>query len=175
MIHVGHRHRHGRTWSRAIGKLLTGSAAALPVDRNDVADFVGYCREQGVGPFVYGALSRSRHSAITAALEPEYAASLSQHLKQQSLLRLLAREATRQGLTAWVLKGPALAQLYGDPAQRPMNDLDLWIKLEEKTLWHRLLLDQRFTQPAPSDVFISQRGQVDLHTSLVDAPRMPER
>ena len=153
-----------------------GRPAQIPERTNEIGEFIKYGREQGVGPLVYSALSRTHsHHPVTAALQPEYASSLAQGLKQKRLLECLSAEASQRGLHACVLKGPAIAQLYGDPARRPMKDLDLWIKVEEQPSWQRVFTDLRFNRPTISDVYVSGWGQVDLHTSLVDATRFPER
>lgn len=79
------------------------------------------------------------------------------------------------GVPVMPLKGPMLAEaLYGDPALRPSNDLDLLVRKEDFSHAEALLLNQGFEAEEDTDDYhrVFQRGNltVELHYDLA-SPR----
>jgi hypothetical protein len=103
--------------------------------------WLAYCIERRFAPeqlprSVSGALTEARRGAAVG------------HLRRQAVLRLLLPALESAGVTAVVLKGGALAHFaYPEPALRPMDDLDLWVR------------------PGDLDKAVAAAGEAGLHYS----------
>lgn len=109
-----------------------GSELAELIDREgpDLDLLVDLADWQCVAPLAYDALRRAlpEGDPALAPLEARYREASLRYLLQASSAREALSLLEEHGLDALAYKGLALAEaFYGDPALRPMGDLDLWL------------------------------------------------
>ncbi len=116
-----------------------------------------------------------------AAGRDEYAASLVAAARRASVVGSIAAELQRRGVRAAPIKGFALAQsVYGDPAERPMNDVDLLVPVAELAEGVRALHALGFLRVGMARklsgfyhavVFERDGHMIELHRSIVQHHR----
>jgi hypothetical protein len=162
--------------------------------RADAAALTGGWRAAGalaecerLGPLMHRLLSG--HRIAPPDREEQFRLAYRQSaLRNRLLLRELAaclRACARAGIEVIVLKGAALAEtLYGDIALRPMLDLDLLVRADDRAAVCRVLHQLGYVQTpasgrsgaldADSDLLFSKLAgattHVDLHWRLFDLP-----
>jgi hypothetical protein len=117
----------------AFGALVNGGA--LEHRSVDWDALLAAARRQGLLPLLYerlGMLDGDRvPPAVMAHLRGAYVANLLRNQRLGTELAEVVEALQRDEIEAIVLKGGALAPtIYTDPAQRPMNDLDLLLRPE---------------------------------------------
>jgi len=112
---------------------LGGDAASLDVRTQDWPALEQEAQRAGFSSMLYAAGRRCRLLAnappeTADRLRKAYVRSLQHGVTQQKALAQVLEKFSERGLRVAVLKGAALrAQLYEDPAVRPMIDLDLLV------------------------------------------------
>jgi hypothetical protein len=152
-------------------------------------DFLEALRRDGVTPLLYGELIRQGREgllspALLLQLRQDYATSLKGAARQEQDVFQVLQVLHEAGVDIILLKGADLRlRLYGDPAQRPMTDLDLLIHKAQLTQAREALtrlnyqVSPFFTEPHPgfrelfgNDLgFQSASGRslpVDLHWEI---------
>jgi hypothetical protein len=100
--------------------------------------FLDKARKEGVSPIVFSALpgiiddNGAVPSHVTDELKKDYLLCAKKNILTFHVLGKVINTFRNAGLFVMVLKGAALAETaYGNPALRPMSDVDLLIKKEE--------------------------------------------
>lgn len=118
--------------------------------------FILHVIQHGVAPCLYSELRASALSPAEATLlEKLHEAYLINHLRNitvwQQLREVLGSLASAE-IPVILLKGAHLAEIvYGEPALRPMSDLDLLVRKGDLPRTWQLLLDQGYTPLSISD------------------------
>ena len=168
-------------------------AAALPAARalageHDHRSLVEIARAEGVAPLLYsvvreqGLVPPSAEQALRAAYYASAARSLLLFHELGSILHGLATA----GLAVLLLKGAALAQaIYGNPALRPMGDLDLLVRREDVPTAVAAMAALGYTRvraepwanattATENELLLCKPGRstapLELHWSLLDSP-----
>jgi hypothetical protein len=169
------------------GRAWLAEAETVTLAPPDWDVLLGGARHERLTPVLHALFARARvipapPPSLVEALAQDYRASLG-----RSVLRLAALEETvarlhREGVEPMVLKGLHLAErLYGDPALRPMDDVDLLVSPREACTARDVLSGLGYTAPSFEDdvrrraatEFVpagpaSTRPVIDLHWTLVD-------
>jgi len=148
---------------------------------------------EGIAPLLY-AIARGR-SLLPANLEEAWRLAYFTNARRNLLLfheleRVLGQLAAR-GIPAIVLKGAALAgSIYGNPAVRPMCDVDVLVHQEDAPTALRVLTDIGYTTPQAearagdtlayeNEVLLRKPGAqemtLEIHWSLFDSPYYQHR
>lgn len=120
---------------------------------------------------------------LGARLATDYYATARRYLRLRTELEGLLEALAAAGIPVLVLKGMALAEaIYGNPALRPMEDLDLAVRPDDLPLAHTVLAARGYAAPylahdrgrRAATVFLPAGARapgppVDLHWGLVDA------
>ena len=135
----------------------------------------------GLTPLIHTALAQLQ---ITDALPPKivekfqkrYYATLAENMKKLHALDVLRKNLPAH-IPLLVLKGPALIQtIYGNPALRPMSDIDLLIQPNHLPNLKECLQAMAFTSPPEyPDIYIKDKITFDLHTDPLHADRIADR
>ena len=92
------------------------------------ADLSGWLVERQLGPLAQ-ARCRGDYPALAEQLQGEMYSTAAQNTLHWRNLQEIDAGFAAQGLTAVLLKGAALADtVYDQPEQRPMGDVDLWLR-----------------------------------------------
>lgn len=139
-------------------------------------------------PLLYDALCEQKDAPpkILDALRAAHDSTLRYNMYLFVELRRALRRLQEQGVPVIVLKGAALAQVvYGNPALRPMRDLDLLVPQESFVRVKDTLLALGYTLPRvetqsgaalafESEMMFSKATpllcQVEVHWNLIDSP-----
>jgi hypothetical protein len=175
-------------WDPAVAAELNAQARQSDWDWQAVA---AHAFAEGLAPLLYAQLSRSGlwpaippgvRDVLAAAYEGSAIRSAVLFTELEEILDRLARA----GVSTLLLKGAALAEmLYGDPALRPMCDLDLLVHEADVGLALAILTACGYTtlhqEARPgvtlaweNELLLSKPGivgiQVELHWRLLDSP-----
>jgi hypothetical protein len=163
-------------------------AAAVRAPRFDWAAWLKLARHERIAPILYGILRDSRlvPPHVEEQLSYAYFANLRRNGPLLEELRRILREFSASGFSAIALKGAALAgDLYGDPALRPMSDLDVLVREHDFPAARRILERMGYestpqlkrTHPNPdrlAQVAMYKSGRpgavIELHQALLDYP-----
>jgi hypothetical protein len=145
---------------------LRGTHTAVPESVNWAA-LLDLADSHRVLPIFCRNIPSALPEALTTAVRVQWAASAFLASELQGLLR----EFTLSGLEVLPLKGPLLGQiLYGSPALRPSDDLDLLVRPEDFVQAQSLLIHLGFTPAYEPDDYHQtlQRGDtcVELHFAV---------
>ena len=146
------------------------------------SEFVDRCLQQGLASLVYhnigqlGLNDRLPERAHDRLKEAHYR-TLADNLKLIGDLREVAGRVEPLAIPLLVLKGPALIHLvYGDPALRPMTDIDLLVHPEDAGRLVAALREVGFT---PSNLYPNllqrDRTALDIHTDPINRTRIKGR
>lgn len=81
-----------------------------------------------------------------------------------------------EGLAVLLMPGAALLPLYPDPGCRPMDDVDLLVRVTEVPRLRAFLQSRGFRAvPRHDDLLVAQGMALDLHTDLLNASRIGAR
>lgn len=139
-----------------------------------------FCRlasRQGVAGMLYGMLRDRQAPEIPGCLERAYYATAARNLVLLSALEDLELDCGREGLRVLVLKGAALlCCAYQDPGLRPMEDLDILVRPEDREAFTRMLAGAGYSPRRDRDNMFS-RGEttIDLHVHALNTDRVPGR
>jgi hypothetical protein len=116
-----------------------------------------------------------------AALRDEYAASTIVALRRAAVLREVIAALDACGVRTALLKGSAfVGTIYADPAERPMNDLDLLVPPRQLAEATRIMLARGFERVGMARklsgyyhaiVFVRDGMMVELHRNIVQPYR----
>jgi hypothetical protein len=115
--------------------------------------------------------------AQAQALYRTYSRTAAENLVRIHELREIRTAAHQAGIPFVLLKGMALlATVYADIGLRPMDDMDLWVRPQDRRRFAALLADAGYRQdPLYPDTFQKGRVVVDLHTHPLGADRIRSR
>jgi len=137
----------------ALGRLR---AAGERLDAADWTWLLSTANAEGMAPLVFkhaagAGLLAAMPADIAAELRRAYAQTLVNNRRMLTALGALLDELAARGVEALALKGPALARrLYGEPALRPMRDLDLLVRRPDVPLACDALRRLGYAPPAGS-------------------------
>ena len=130
-------------------------------------------------------------AGLARSLQQSYRATALRNLRLLGELRQCVAQLLQGGISAIVLKGAALAEpVYGNPALRPMGDLDLLVRRSDVDAVRRILEGRGYetgraeTHPGAAVEHENEllmrrpgRGRIDfdLHWSLIDSPYHQDR
>lgn len=152
--------------------------AAMPLlmrgaGRLDAATPLDLVRSNHLGPLAY--------KLGLAACRDEYAASSLGATRRTTVLRDVVRAFAARTIWAAPLKGVAFAgTIYPDPAERPMNDIDLLVPAKQLAKATRCMFDLGFSRVGMSRklsgyyhalVFSRDGTMVELHRNIVQPYR----
>ncbi|CAD5372617.1 conserved hypothetical protein [Rubrivivax sp. A210] len=147
-----------------VGENDLASIAAL-LRRLDVRSFLELVIERHrIGPLVHAVLARLPARDLPAGLMPSLAevarGNAVRYLGARRAHILLARWFDQAGIAWMPLKGLSLAErCYADPAQRHVNDLDVWVPAADLGRARQLLLSRGFcAEPGDGHWRMAQRG-----------------
>ncbi len=148
---------------------------------------------EGIAPLLYATM-RGRHwlpADLEDAWRLAYFANARRNLLVFHELARLLEQLAAHSIPAIVLKGAALAEaVYGNPAVRPMCDVDVLIHREDAAAALRLLADMGYTSPQAearagdtlayeNEVLLRRPGAqemtLEIHWSLFDSPYYQHR
>lgn len=172
--------------------------AALAMGDQSSLDWDGlviFANQEGLAPLLYDAL-RSQHlatapAAFVQALERSYQQTAVYNTLLSLALGDVLRWLAAARIPVIVLKGAALGEtLYGNPALRPIADIDLLLRPEDVPATCRLLAEQgyyRFDQEPQAGLALAFENEIvlrkpdsvpvtlELHWSLLDSPYYQRR
>ncbi|MBI2218841.1 MAG: nucleotidyltransferase family protein [Candidatus Rokubacteria bacterium] len=171
--------RCGRAW-------LAG-AETVTLSPPDWDVLLGRARHERLTPVLHALFARARVTPVpparfVEALAQDHRASLGRSLLRLAALEEVVARLQGQGIQTMVLKGLSLAEtLYGDPALRPMDDVDLLVSRHEARAVRDVLSGLGYAAPSFEDDVrrraatefvpagpVSTRPVIDLHWTLVD-------
>lgn len=139
----------------------------------DPATPVDLVRANHLGPLAY--------KLGLAACRDEYAASSLVTMRRAAVLREVVRAFAEHTIWAAPLKGAAFAgTIYPDPAERPMNDIDLLVPPKQLARATRCMFDLGFSRVGMARklsgyyhalVFCRDATMVELHRNIVQPYR----
>jgi hypothetical protein len=179
-----------------VAALLQGRRFSLRQLQEWTHEHVHAAVSEGLAPWLYAQLKRREETApgksALSALQESYRKSALGALVYEATLRRLLPFLNSRGLPVILLKGAYLGYfVYGDPALRPMCDIDLMVRPEDlpvvrqamEDLEYRILVEplpERFQVLKPAITYVASGSfseVVDLHygLKLMDYYRMDSR
>ncbi|MBW1988183.1 MAG: nucleotidyltransferase family protein [Deltaproteobacteria bacterium] len=153
--------------------LAGGAPDPGKVDDDALAALAG---EEGLSGFLWERLSRAGRTP-PEGLKRRYLAAAAKNTLAREALANLDRALEGTGLSVMVHKGASLAfSVYPDPGQRPMEDVDLLVREEQRPALAEVLEGLGYgAQPRAPHLFFGPAARVDLHTHLLAVERVPAR
>ena len=155
-------------------------ADSLAAANHDV--LVEHAEQEGVAGILY---KETRRSGLDGSLNPAALERLQAFYRRTAALNLQRQRDLGEILDACaprrtkivVLKGMSLLDdLYGDPGERPMSDVDLWIERGDLDQLGASLRRLGYeAQPFYPDTFHRGATVVEIHTDLLGASRIRSR
>jgi hypothetical protein len=156
----------------------------------DWTQALSIARADRVAPLVYyhsahGGLLSSAPASVAASLRDDYCQTLVQNRRLRTVLATLLDELGTEGVPLLTLKGLALAyRYYGEPALRPMVDIDLLVPRRNVAQATRVLRRMGYAPPAGNgrstgfnaqthavlDFMRDDSPQVEMHWELFNHP-----
>lgn len=147
---------------------------------------------QGLGPLLYARLRGQEvlPQSAMAELRQAYYESAGRSARINHALETILQALAASGVPAILLKGAALAQaIYGNPALRPMGDLDLLVRPADVDTALATLAGLGYRpwqhEPAPgstrtyeNEILLRREGApapLEVHWGLFDSPHYQER
>ena len=144
--------------------------------------FLEHCLQNGLAPLVYRnlkalGLEARLNDQVRDGLRMSYYRTLADNLRSFEDLREVALASVENRIPLLVLKGPTLVHLvYGDPAIRPMDDIDLLVHPEDILRLEEALRRLGYTpHPLYPDLFRRGKTVLDLHTDPINRSRIEAR
>ncbi|MEW5736897.1 MAG: nucleotidyltransferase family protein [Thermodesulfobacteriota bacterium] len=160
----------------AILSVLAGGAwqPGPGVNRDRLCTFAA---SQGVAGLLFEVLKAGGTPEIPACLERAYYAAAARNTLHIHALARLEKALAGSGVQVMALKGAALLfSAYPDPGLRPMEDLDLLVRPEDRTRFATLLAGLGYrAHPDRSNLFSDEVVRLDIHCHALNADRVPGR
>ncbi|MFA9457489.1 nucleotidyltransferase family protein [Halalkalibacter sp. AB-rgal2] len=129
--------------------------------------FLNYAIHHRLYPVLYPIIKRSNvdfPKTIMAALEERYQANTFKMLYFTSEMERLSVRFFQQKLHVLFLKGPILAELYGDLSLRTSSDLDALVPINELSKMDQLLKEEGFIREEPLPTILNDWKWRQHHT-----------
>jgi hypothetical protein len=161
---------------------LPAAEAARALGAAEPGAVVAALRRERLGPLIASVVrgvASSEARALAARLETDYYAAARRYVLQAAAFRDVTRALGVAGLPHVVLKGMALAEpLYGNPALRPMDDVDVLVLRSDARRAREALEALGYRAAASFELDLGRRAAsmfvgpaglaIDLHWDLVD-------
>ncbi len=124
--------------------------APPPSSAIDWKRFLEKARQEGIAPIVFQTLPRfidetSIPQPVWKGLQRDYYLTAAKNSLILMELQALLEECNREGVNVIVMKGAALAEpVYGNPALRPMSDVDLLVRGKDLPRLDRILQSLKY-------------------------------
>ncbi len=182
-----------RTCLRARHDASLGAALRMDAGAIDWSSLAATIHRERLAPLLHRSLGPLGilPAGLARSLQQSYRATALRNLLLLGELRQCVAQLLQGGISAIVLKGAALAEpVYGNPALRPIGDLDVLVNRPDVEAVRRILEGRGYatrraeTHPGAifeheSELVMWRPGRVridlDLHWSLIDSPYHQDR
>lgn len=115
--------------------------------------------------------------SIRKKIESTYNGILKVNLNYQGFLLIIEDILKSYNINAMVLQGISLLKIYGDSGLRPMTDMDILVKPEDKKIILSSLKKAGFNAPFAGNpyLFIENNLLLDIHTHPLNIDRISSR
>ena len=159
---------------------LSGRATAdAMLEGSTIRDLERRAFDEGVQGLLYYTatasgrrLSEDQQIPLARAYRSTAAANLAAILEAASLVEDLGSA----GVEVLLMPGVSLLPLYPDVGCRPMDDIDVFVRAEDLTVFQGVLRSRGYRQPQRhDDMFAGSRAVIDVHTDLLNSGRIRAR
>jgi len=130
-----------------------------------------YARSHQVTGIIYTQVKKRISHDVVNIFRRETLDAFCHYSIREELCGIIQNAFTEKGIPYFIIKGPAVAELYPDPSLRVMGDIDIVVHAKDRELCHEIMLEKGFTSFSKYEgrewQYFKNNIEFELHDRLV--------